>query len=978
MRSSLGERAILDSIDSAKTNYKNGYMLDFQAEKLALLLQHLRKNVDGEVRFDATSQRLYSTDASIYQVMPKGVVIPRTEEALQAAVQIALETGTPLTPRGGGTSLSGQSIGPGLIIDCSKYLNQIGPVDVAGKRVRVQSGVVLEQLNRHLQPHGLQFGPDVATLNRATLGGMLGNNSAGSRSLVYGQTVHHVHSLSALASDGKPIEFRELNELDYARRLEAKTIEGAALRALKSILTAQRAEIIQRFPNILRRVSGYNLAAYLPEFHDARYVNGQPRRNLIPLIVGSEGTLSVLKSAELNLVPRPRFRGLCVPHFESLRSALDAVEACLEMQPSAVELIDSMLLDLARRQRAHQETMSTIVGHPAAVLMVEFAGEDPGEIADRIEKLQRRLLGVPGYTASIRATDPSQYTAVWNLRTAGMPLLFSMPGDRKPVTFVEDCAVAPQRLPDFAMEFQEILKRHGTEGAYYGHASVGCLHIRPLLNLKDPNDVTRMRAIMEDVTQLTLKYGGSLSGEHGDGLLRSEWNQKLYGPTIYQAFQQIKRAFDPDNLFNPGKIVDACSMTENLRYGPAYRPIELPVVFDYSRQQGFFPSIELCNGAGVCRKTQGGVMCPSFRATRDERDSTRGRANALRLATTSQVPEGFAKSPLADRWLFDVMDLCLGCKACKSECPSNVDVAKLRSEFLNSYYSEKRRPLGHRLMAQVHRANRIMAPFAPLTNWLQRRRLIRWWMEWVTGIDRRRFMPELHRSHFRKWFRRHTPAAGVKGRVILLDDCFTTYNEPHIARMAVEILEHAGYRVELANIPCCGRAAISKGFLKEARELAREGIAQLAPRIADGTPILGLEPSCLLSLADEWLGEQLSKQEGSLLETLPHQFLYHGHCHQKALVGVKGSLDALRQIPKMDLQALDTGCCGMAGSFGYEREHYDLSVQIAGLDLLPALEKSPEAVVVAPGTSCRHQIRDLTGREAVHPIEVLHAAMKPR
>ncbi len=961
-------------------------MLDFRAEKLASLIAHLRKHVSGEVRFDETSRRLYSTDASIYQILPQGVVVPRTEQDLIVAVQIALETRTPIIPRGGGTSLSGQSIGAGLVIDCSKYLNAIGPVDTAGHTVVVQPGVVLDQLNRSLASHGLQFGPDVATASRATLGGMIGNNSAGSRSIVYGQTRHHVRSLKTVLSDGSLATFSDHSSNEREVIASKRTIEGSAYRTVETVLHQNAEEIERRFPKILRRVSGYNLV--------------DCKQSLVPLLVGSEGTLGFLTEAVLNLVPLPKHRGLLVPHFDSLHSALDALAACLEFSPSAVELLDSMLIDLARNQRGMRGMMAAVQGSPAALLMVEFLGNEAAEVSSRVYGLQRRLKEVNGITACVPAIEPALRDPLWNLRRSAVPLLYGMKGDRKPVTFVEDCAVSPQRLPEFAARFKEIITLHGTEGAFYGHASVGCLHIRPVLNLKDTEDVSRMRRIMEDVTSLVLEFGGSLSGEHGDGLVRGEWNRKMFGPIVYEAFRQVKRAFDPNNLFNPGKIVDSPSMTENLRFGPKYKPISLPVVFDYEKQEGFFPSIELCNGSGVCRKTQGGAMCPSYRATLDERDSTRGRANALRLAVTGQgIPEA-TKSPLAERWLFDVMDLCLSCKACKTECPSNVDVAKLKAEWQHAYYAEHRRPFGHKLAANIHRLNRVGSAVAPFANWMNRRRLARWMMELLTGFDRRRPLPRLEWNHLRRWFRRRKIAGTLRvpKKVILFDDCFTTFNEPNVGRAAVEVLEAAGYTVELANPICCGRAMISKGFLKEARELVRSQVADLAKRVADGTPILGLEPSCLLTLsdewpelvpgedanrvaaavhlADEWLGQKLVANECKLpMIATGEQCLFHGHCHQKALVGVKGSATTLGQVPGLSVKVLDTGCCGMAGAFGYEKEHFDLSVQIAGQELLPALAAQPQAMVAATGTSCRHQIRDLTGRQALHPIEVIRNAL---
>jgi Fe-S oxidoreductase len=703
----------------------------------------------------------------------------------------------------------------------------------------------------------------------------------------------------------------------------------------------------------------------------------------------------VVTEAEVGLVPRPREHGLLVPQFATLGAAMDALAACLEFGPSAVELLDGVLLDLARDNLSLRDTMAAIEGRPEAVLMVEFSGNDAAEVADRVARLGRRLAGAAGLTAVVPALEPRVREPLWNLRRAAVPLLYGMRGDRKPVTFVEDTAVSPARLPEFAARFRDLLRRHGTDGAFYGHASVGCLHIRPLLNLKDPDDVARMRRITEEVTDLVLAFGGALSGEHGDGLARSEWNRKMFGPDVYAAFQEIKEAFDPRNLLNPGRIVEAPPMTAHLRYGPGYAPLELPTVFDYSRQEGFVRSIELCNGSGVCRKLQGGTMCPSFRATRDEKDSTRGRANALRLALAGEEP----LRELRSGWVHDVLDLCLMCKGCKAECPSNVDLAKLKAEFLHQYYQGRSRPLGHVLMGRIYQVNRLSAPAAPLVNWLQERGAVRWLLEKIAGIDRRRSMPALHADHFRRWFaRRPLPPGDRRRTVVLLDDCFTTFNEPDIGRAAVRVLEAAGYHVELAGLACCCRPVISKGFLGQARALVRAQAPALARRVADGTPVLGLEPSCVLTLADEWpelapgpetkrvaaaaeladawLARELQAGRCELgLLPRPQRCVLHGHCHQKALRGTGGTAALLRRLPGLDVTVLDAGCCGMAGSFGFEREHYDMSVKIAGLALLPALAAAPEATVVAPGTSCRHQIKDLAGRRALHPLEVVADAL---
>jgi Fe-S oxidoreductase len=683
---------------------------------------------------------------------------------------------------------------------------------------------------------------------------------------------------------------------------------------------------------------------------------------------------------------------------------MDCLSTCLEFKPSAVELLDHRLLELARDNLALKESVKPVRGEPAAVFMIELSGDEEAEIADRARRLEQKLGIRRGVTAVISALDAGSRNSFWALRSAATPLLYGMRGDRKPVAFVEDTAVPPARLPEFVERFREVLERHGTEGAFYGHASVGCLHIRPLLNLKAAEDVARMRQIADEITDLVLEYGGALSGEHGDGLARSEWNRKIFGPEIYNAFCRIKQLFDPKNLLNPGKVVNAPPMTKNLRYHDGYRSPEPITIFDYSRQEGFLRSIELCNGSGACRKLAGGTMCPSFRATRDENDSTRGRANALRLALSGEAP----LKELRSRWVYDVLDLCLMCKGCKAECPSNVDLAKLKAEFLSFYYEDRVRPIGQALMARIHLINGLGSLVAPLVNGLQELGAVRWLLEKTARIDRRRSMPTLYYNHFRRWFARHMRAQRrhpnqsqvseqSRMKVLLLDDCFTTFSEPHIGAAAVRMLERLGFKVELAGLICCCRPMISKGYLHRARELIRKQARSLAQRVESGMALLGLEPSCALTLSDEWpelvpsletkrIAEAVEPAESWIsrqmiaaknwptLATPNGKYILHGHCHHKALRGTNETEEALRTIPNLELKVLDTGCCGMAGSFGFEKEHYDLSVSIANLSLLPALSAEPDATVVASGTSCRHQIKDLTGRKALHPLEVLDEA----
>ncbi|MCS7167120.1 MAG: FAD-linked oxidase C-terminal domain-containing protein [Gemmatales bacterium] len=965
-------------------------MHDWREERRRALEKQLRRHFEGELRFDVASRKIYSTDASIYQIEPLGVVIPKHLRDVHTALAIAAEHRVPIVPRGGGTSLSGQSIGPGLIIDCSKHLNRILELNLASETVRLQPGVVLEQLNRYLAPHGYQFGPEVSTHHQATLGGMIGNNSAGSRSIVYGKTIDHVVRLQLALGDGTALVAEPLSHWEWRRRCEAQTREGEIYRTVHQLVTRHASEIHRRFPRINRRVSGYNLDVFADRLAPANGFPADDTINLAWLIVGSEGTLGFVTEAEVKIVRRPRVRMLAVPHFGTLAASLDALATCLEFSPSAVELLDQLIVELAEQNIALRREKRLIVGRPAAVLLVELQGEDRREVEDRLHRLVNRLNQLPGVQTVLSAKEPHEYTPLWNLRTAGLPVLLSMPGDRKPTTFVEDAAVSPERLPEFAQRFREILRRHGTDGAFYGHASVGCLHIRPILNLKKAEDVERMRKITAEVVDLVLEFNGALSGEHGDGLARSEWNRKLFGDVVYETFRQIKRVFDPLGQMNPGKVVDAPPMTENLRYGPTYLPYVPDHVFDYRRQGGFLAAIELCNGSGLCRKTHSGIMCPSYRATRDEKDTTRARANALRLALTGEQPLRDFTSP----WVYEVLDLCLMCKACKAECPSNVDLAKLKAEFLRHYYRVHPRPLRDWLLAHWRRWIPWAARFAPLSQWLTHRRTVRWLLEKLASLDRRRSLPQLTSCDLLRWFRKHTPPpqAGQCGRVLFLADCFTTWSEPEIGRAAIRLLEQAGYRVEIWPELCCGRILISKGFLDEAQNLVARQALQLARYLRRCQAIVGVEPSCLLTLLDEWPelyphpATEIVARHAHLIEAwlfeqhrsgvLPLEFasptahlVVHTHCHQKAVIGSEPTVDALRLLPQAPVDLLDTTCCGMAGSFGYE--HYDVSVAIARLSLLPELEKRPQAVIVASGSSCRHQIHDLTGRRAYHPVEIL-------
>ncbi|MBY0588139.1 FAD-binding protein [bacterium] len=958
--------------------------VDWNELRRDALRQALERHVQGEVRFDAGSRVLYSTDASIYQIEPMGVVIPRTTEALSTTVAIAMEHRVPIVPRGAGTSLSGQSIGPGLVIDCSKYLDRVIDLDLERRTVRVQPGCVLSQLNRRLKPHGFQFGPDVATIDRANIGGMIGNNSAGSRSIRYGKTVDNVVALDAILADGSTVRFESLESSQRLRKTTLPTREGEIYRTVERVLAENADEIVRRFPKVFRRVSGYNLDALLPPAD----------LNLAKLIVGSEGTLATVIEAKLSIVPLPAARGIAVLEFESVTHALSVLGPILATRPSAVELIDEMILDLARASQAYRDQLSFLLGKPGAVLIVEYLTDAFDLVEADFKQLKEAIAG-----ASVRhlsfTMDPVDCERVWSVRKMALPLLLSLPGSRKPITFVEDTAVDPARLAEYVVRFREILARHGTDGSFYGHASVGCLHIRPLLDLGTVAGRRTMEQIAGEVVDLVMEFGGSISGEHGDGLSRSCFNPILFGERVYSAFREIKRVFDPLGLMNPGKIVDAPPLTESLRsFGATTQTTEKG--FRYTTPNGALAVVQECNGNGLCRRQNVGVMCPSYAATREERDSPRGRANLLRAALEGELVD---QAGSADGWqspeLAEALDLCLGCKACQSECPSRVDIARLKSEFL--YASRRKKDVGplDRLLLDYQNLGRWASRFSPFSNMFMRNWLVRRWLYPAMGLNARRRLPAFRRSTLNEWFSQHRSIASERrGEVVLLSDCFTNFHDPPVGRAAVMLLEMAGYQVHLANI-CCGRTMISRGFLNEAREKATEGARRLAYHAELGHPILGLEPSCLLTLVDEWqdldqggqakellghvflaeswLAEQVKNDESILprCELEPVDVLVHGHCHQKAAQQMNGTLDALTRLAGVRPKLIDSGCCGMAGSFGYEAGHYEISIDIAEQRLLPAIRENSSLTVVAPGFSCRTQIRDLSGRKAIHPMELI-------
>ncbi len=951
------------------------------------LERELSRHVEGDVRFDTYSRLLYSTDASMYQMEPIGVVIPRHAGDVQAVVETANRLGAPLLSRGGGTSLTGQTVNHAVVLDFSRYMNQVLEVNEDELWARVQPGLVQDELNHHVRPRGLLFGPDTSTSNRATIGGMLGNNSGGSHSIAYGLTIEHVVEIDTILADGSRAVFGEVTPETFRAKMQAPGLEGQIYREVARIRDTYEGDIRDRYPRHWRRVCGYSLDQLVRE----------GPLNMARLVVGSEGTLLTIVEARMRLVRRPKKTAVDVIHYRDMQEALESSQAILETGPYAVELTDKMILDLARNNIEQSARMGFVQGDPAAILIVEYAGETDGEVKDRIETLEaRRARDRFGYAAHV-AYDAGEQQSIWKLRKAGLGLLLGMKGESKPIAFIEDTAVDPKHLPEFVPRFRDIMAKHGADAAYYGHCSVGCLHIRPVINLKTERGLRQVETMAAEIFDLVLEYGGAISSEHGDGRARSPFLERVFGPTVFQAFRELKAAFDPKNVLNPGNIVASPGVTEHLRYGPTYKTWEPETLLDFSAQGGFAAAVEMCNGVGVCRKKLEGTMCPSYMATKDEEHSTRGRANALRAVLSGKVPA----TDFASRRLYEVMDLCLECKGCKAECPSNVDMAKMKYEFLHHYHQVNGLPVRNRFFGKIAALSRLGSAFAPLSNWIAGSRPNRLLMEKLLGIDRRRPLPAFAGETFTAWFdRRKPPREAPRGPVALFADTFVTYNAPEVGRAAVELLEAAGYRVQLVDKKCCGRPLISKGMLGEAKAHAEWNVARLAPLAARGVPIVGLEPSCLLTLRDEYvelvrteearqvarasllLEEFLVRERGRGLrlafrngEAPLRRALLHGHCHQKAMVGTGATVAALRWAG-FEVSEVDSGCCGMAGSFGFEAEHYDVSVTLGNRRLAPAVKAADAGTeVVAPGISCRQQIQHLAGRRAKHPAEVLRESL---
>ncbi len=969
----------------------------------------LQKRVAGDLRTDQYSRILYSTDASLYQVMPYGVLIPKSVDDLQAAVELAARYKVPILPRAGGSSLAGQAVNEALVIDITTHLDQILEVNQEEKWVRVQPGVVLDTLNLHLRTLGLQFGPDPASSNRAALGGIVANNSTGSHSIMYGMTADHLLETDVILADGSNACFGFLDSEDLQTKLERTDFESGLYQKIMAITQdhGNQRIIKEGTPHHWRRCGGYNVDRLLGGNGASFLIPQDHRFNLSKLMAGSEGTLGVMTQIKLGLVPVPEMTAIAVVHFDDLFTALSAVPVILETGPSVVEVIDNIGLTRCMEAPQYARLVGGFVeGTPNCVLITEFYGESEAELRSKVAHLKAHLQEQgTGAGAVTELFDRAAQQDVWTVRKVALGFLMGVEGDFKPVPFIEDAAVPVEHLAGYIRKLEDFCGELGTEIAYYAHASAGCLHVRPMVNTKLAAEIAKMPEIVDFSVDLLRGYGGSLSSEHGDGRARSWANQKFFGPELYRIYKEVKAAFDPDNILNPGNIVDAGPMTENLRYGTGYRIPDRDTHIDFSEYgdtpaQGFDRAVEQCNGAGVCRKETTGTMCPSFMATREEEHSTRGRANALRAALSGILPP----DALTSERMYQIMDLCVECKSCKAECPSAVDMAKIKFEFLARYYEVHGIPFRVRLFGAVPALSRIAAgPWAPLINAMMANGLVRILMDVTLGISRQRVMPKFASQPFTTWFKKHLPKVAAKpGRkIVLFNDTWNTYNSPEVAISATEVFEAAGFEVILPGHKCCGRPMISKGLVKQARQAARETVDRLYPFAEQGLPIVGLEPSCLLSMRDEYhhllpgdpkvgvvsdhcytFEEFISKLAAEDQLHLPftcqqRHLLMHGHCQQKALVGTVPTKQALTLPEGYQVDEIDSSCCGMAGAFGYETEHYDISMKMGERRLFPEVrDADDETIIVAAGTSCRHQIEDGTGKKALHPAQVLWQAME--
>lgn len=978
-------------------------------------LQQLAQQLEGEFYFDTTMRTLYATDASAYRELPLAVAIPKTKDDLKKLIAFAHTNNTSLIPRTAGTSLAGQVVGNGIIVDVSKYFTNILELNKEEKWVRVQPGVIRDELNMFLKPHGLFFGPETSTANRAMIGGMVGNNSCGSNSVLYRSTREHLLEVDCLLSDGSETTLKALNIDEFHAKCEGEGLEASIYRSVRSMLSNydNQVEIRKEFPKktVERRNTGYAIDLLL---ETAPFTAGETDFNFCKLIAGSEGTLALITEIKLNVIPLPpKEVGLLCVHFNSIDESLKANLIGLKYNPGASELIDHYILECTKENKEQIKNRFFVQGDPGAILVIEFARETREEIVAICKEVEAdmRAAGL-GYHFPLLFGEDSK--KIWTLRKAGLGLLSNLPGDEKAVPVIEDTAVDVNDLPDFIRDFNEILKKHNLYSVHYAHAGSGEIHLRPIINLKTEEGKRLFRVIAEEIATLVKKYKGSLSGEHGDGRLRGEFIKQMVGEKNYQLLKEVKKTWDPANIFNPNKIVDTPPMDTMLRYVPGQQTPEFKTVFRFYNQD-ILQHAEQCNGSGDCRKTHlsGGTMCPSFMATRNEKETTRARANILR--------EFLTNSTKANRFdhkeIYEVMDLCLSCKGCKSECPSNVDVAKLKAEFMQHYYDANGVPFRSKLIANFTNSSKLGAIAPSLYNFVMTNSAISSLVKKASGFATKRSMPTMYSTTLSKWFkvegkrlkeerRSNTAASSLHPKpstVYLFCDEFTNYNDTQIGIKAVELLNKLGYEVIIPEHIESGRSWLSKGLIRKGKEIANKNIELLYPVVTTDTPLIGIEPSAILTFRDEYVdlatdanfekAKQLAANvfmidefiareidKGNISKeqftTAEKNIKLHGHCQQKALVGTAATVKVLSFPENYKVETIPSGCCGMAGSFGYEEEHYELSMKIGEMVLFPAVRNAAEDVIIAaPGTSCRHQVKDGTGKKALHPVEVLWDAL---
>ncbi len=972
-------------------------------ENISIELGKLSDSFEGDIYLDEHIRTLYSTDASAYKEMPIAVTRPKNKKDIHLLIDFANKFNVPLIPRTAGTSLAGQVVGSGIIADVSKYMTNVIDLNIDEHWVEVEPGVILDDLNFMLKKHNLFFGPETSTSSRCMIGGMVGNNSCGAHSLVYGSTRDHTLKLSTILSDGSEVDFQSINSDEFEEKCKLQTLEGEIYRRTKSILAKRENvdEIISQFPDaeLERRNTGYALDLLLSQ----TFFNSDAADfNFCKLLAGSEGTLAFTTSIRLNLVTLPpKHKALVCVHLNSVPKAIEANIIALKHKPAAIELMDKAIMDLTKANRNQDKNRFFVEGDPGAILIVEFAEDSREKIMAKAKAMEDEMTSL-GFGYSFPMVEGSDMKKVWTLRKAGLGLLSNMPGDAKPAPVIEDTAVLPSKLPAYIKEFDNVLNKYKLNCVYYAHIATGELHLRPILNLKDPHDVELFHTIALESAKLVKKYGGSLSGEHGDGRLRGEFIPLMIGDHNYKLIKEIKEIWDPKHIFNPGKITDTPKMNEQLRFEPGKKTKDIETIFDFSSTLGFLRAVEKCNGSGDCRKTEisGGTMCPSYMATRDEQNATRARANTLR----EYIINSTKANPFDHQEIYDSLDLCLSCKACKSECPSNIDMTKFKAEFLQHWYDEHGIPFRSKLIAYIHKVNQLGMILPWAFNFVASNKFLSGVLKKSIGFAPKRSIPKLYKTTLKAWVKANAFSGDSdKAMVYLFADEFTNYNDVSIGIKTIKLLHSLGYKVEIPKHDVSGRTFLSKGLLRKAKKIAETNVGLLAEKVNKEQPLVGIEPSAILTFRDEYpeLVDKSLKAKAKTLATnvmMIDEFLsiemkagrinknqftdasvkikLHGHCQQKAIASTKPTIDMLSFPTNYIVEEIPSGCCGMAGSFGYEKEHYDLSMKVGELVLFPAIRKmAPKEIIAAPGTSCRHQIHDGVHKEALHPVEILLDAL---